>query len=220
MVLVENFFMASYSEKDFNACMFNPLVKKKMGDAFPRLYEIVAPEWVDENLDAILRYVCLVYDPKSLLVTAERDLNYRKSVAAELARINMSEIAVNEAGESLVASVFNCTHPYLADLIIRYLTRFVKTKEWIAIVVVESCFWESTKKLLEPISGKNSKEELEAVQKKAAIKDELDKDISRLEKYYKAFFGEDEQLEMVAKSKMSPESIARQPKKIENVLSD
>jgi hypothetical protein len=193
----------SYAEKNFSGCVFNPLTKRKMLEAHPRLNEIISHEWLNETeLDGLLRFMVMVYDPKSILVSTERDLNYRKSVAAELSGLNMND-------EELMTSIYTFTHDFLAELVVRFLTRFVKSKEFAAIVIVENCFWESAKKLLEPISGKDSKAELEAVQKKSAIKDELDKDIARLDKYYKAFFGEDDDLEAKAKSRVTPESIAR-----------
>lgn len=192
----------SYSRKHFQGCMFNPLVEDYMIEAYPRLKEIILPEWSISEIDSLLRYIILVYDPKSALAVTERDLNYRKGVAAELAGFDMND-------EAYLTSIYSCTHEFLAELIMRFLMRFIKNKEWAAIVIVENCFWESAKKLMEPISGKNSKEELEAVQKKSAIKDELDKDIARLDKYYKAFFGEDEDLLTKAKTRVTPESIAK-----------
>jgi hypothetical protein len=199
-----------YNEKSFSGCMFNPLSKRKMVDAYPRLNEIILPEWNGPELDSLIRYTICVYDPKSVLAITERDLNYRKGLAAELAGIDMSD-------DDFITSVYTCTHKFtddpssggLVDFIIRFLMRFIKSKEWAAIVIVENCFWESAKKLMEPITGKNSKEELEAVQKKSAIKDELDKDIARLEKYHKLFFGEDDVLQEAVKTKMTPESIAK-----------
>jgi hypothetical protein len=191
-----------YSEQNFKGCAFNPLTKDKMLDAYPRLTEIILPEWRTEELDGLLRYIICVYDPKSILVSTERDLNYRKGISAELSGLDMNN-------DELMTSIYTCTHDFIADLIVRFLMRFVKSKEWAAIVIVENCFWESAKKLMEPISGKNSKEELEAVQKKSAIKDELDKDIARLEKYYKSFFGDDDDLQSKAKTRVTPESIAK-----------
>lgn len=192
----------NYSKKSFQGCIFNPLADENMIETYPRLSEIIMPEWDKSQLDSLIRYTILVYDPKSVLATTERDLNYRKGVAAELSGFDMND-------EEYMASVYNCTHEFLPELIMKFLMRFIKSKEWAAIVIVENCFWESAKKLLEPISGKNSKEELEAVQKKSAIKDELDKDIARLDKYYTAFFGEDEELLMRAKTRVTPESIAK-----------
>lgn len=190
-----------YKEKDFKHCSFNPLVNGSMIDNYPRIAEIVEPEWVTSpELDSLIRYIILVYDPKSPMVKNEKDLNYRKGVAAEMAGFNM------EDERDLVNSIFDCTHEYFVDLIIKFLIRFAKSKEFAAIIVVENCFWESAKELMKPITGDNSKQVLEAVQKKSAIKAELDIDIGRLEKYYKSFFGEDLDLETKAKTKFTPES--------------
>lgn len=168
------------------------------------LSEIILPEWsADGNLEGICRYMIMVYDPKSPLVQNEKDLNYRKGVAAELSGLNTED-------DELMISIYTCTHDFVAEIITKYLIRFAKSKEWAAIVVFEHCFWESVKKLMEPITGKDSKAELESVQKKSAIKDEIDKDIKRLEVYYKTFFGEDDDLEKKAKRRVSPEMIANQ----------
>lgn len=207
----------TYTEDHFSACMFNPLIPTNMLKTYPRLGEIVDHDWFrdtetdkgvsEDEMDAIVRYMVLVYDPKSRLVTDERDLNYRKGTAANMA-------GMNEFGEQFTEQIYTFTHRFFTELAVRFLMRFVKSKEWTAIVVVEACFWESTKKLLEPISGDNSKQELEAVQKKSVIKDEIDKDILRLEKYYKDFFGEDEAFELRAKKNMKPEDAARLAKRI------
>lgn len=192
----------AYKEADFSGCMFNPLCKEKMLVKYPRLGEIVLPEWKDKDTDNIIRFIICAYDPKSPLFITERDLNYRKGISADLSGFDMND-------EEFLNSIYNCTHIYFVELVMRFLTRFIKSKEFAAIIIVENCFWESAKKLMEPISGKNSKEELEAVQKKSAIKDELDKDIARLDKYYKSFFGDDDSLEAKAKTRITPESVAK-----------
>lgn len=191
-----------YKKAAFAGCMFNPLSEEKLLIAYPRLSEIVLPEWQDEHLDNIIRFIICVYDPKSPLFLTERDLNFRKGLSAELCGFDMDD-------EEFITSIFTCTHTYFVELLMRFLTRFIKSKEFAAIIIVENCFWESAKKLMEPITGKDSKQELEAVQKKSAIKDELDKDIARLDRYYKAYFGEDEVLEEAAKKiRKTPESIS------------
>lgn len=207
----------SYSVKEFGGCMFNPLVSEPMVTKYPRLLDIINPDWNTEHLDLLIRFMICVYDPKSPMVINERDLNQRKGLAAEIVGLNTSD-------EELITSIYSFTYDFgeksaplgegFVDLVIRFLMRFIKSKEYAAIVIVENCFWESAKKLMEPITGKNSKEELEAVQKKSAIKDELDKDIFRLDKYHKAFFSDDTELEVKAKSKMTPEAMA---KKLSNV---
>lgn len=186
-----------YKKQDFNNCTFNPLCDGKILQVFPALSEIILPDWIDENTDSICRYAIMVYDPKSPLVTNERDLNYRKQIAAEIAGLT-DEVVTN--------SVFMSTHDYAPELIFRYLMRFAKSKEWAAICAFEFAFWESIKKVTEPISGKSNKEQLEAVQKKAAIKDEIEKDINRLNVLQRIFFGEDEELK--SRRRITPELVA------------
>lgn len=194
----------AYKKSHFDKCSFNPMIEGNMLQAYPMLAEIVVREWTAKaEFNSLLKYVVFMYDPKSPLFANEKDLNHRKGVAAELAGFDMDDTA-------LLMGIYSCTHPYIVELTVRYLIRFAKSMEYTAIVVVENCFWESTRKLMEPISGDNSKQELEAVQKKSAIKDELDKDIARLEKYKKAFFGEDEVMVSEAKSRpaTTPEAMA------------
>src|ERR1019366_4221894 len=100
----------NFSERDFKACMFNPLTKGNLLTEYPRLSEIIVPEWVVPELDSLLRYIICVYDPKSILVSTERDLNYRKGLAAELAGLQVED-------EEFITSIYTCTHEFLADLI-------------------------------------------------------------------------------------------------------
>lgn len=191
-----------YKKKDFGGCMFNPMMDEPMLDAYPRLSEIIHPDWTqDELFDSILRYVIMIYDPKSILIVNERDLNHRKGVAAMLCHFDMDN-------RELMSKVYGCTYEYMIDLILKFLIRFVKSKEWAAICAFESAYWESIKKVIEPITGKNSRDILMSVQIKAAIKDEIEKDVARLEKLYIKFLGEDDSLIQKAARRVSPELIA------------
>lgn len=187
-----------YKPTDFNNCQFNPLADQPMVQAFPKLAEIIDPEWRDENLDIILRYMIMVYDPRSPLAIQERDLNHRKGIALELAHID---------DEALSESIINSVHKYCPSLIVRYLYRFVRSKEWAAICAFEAAFKESIIEVMKPITGKSSREILDAVYKKAAIKDEIEKDIKRLDALYRTFYGEDDELQK-SKRRISPEMIA------------
>lgn len=188
-----------YKKQDFNNCQFNPLVEGSLLGVYPRLSEIVDPEWRDDSLEAILRYMIMVYDPKSPLVFNERDLNYRKGIAMELAQLD--DTIAQEA-------ILSSSHSYSSQLIIKFLIRFVRSKEWAAICAFESSFYESIKEVLEPISGKNSREKLDSVQKKAVIKSEIVEDIKRLDMLYRTFFGEDDELMNKNKRRLTPEVIA------------
>jgi hypothetical protein len=190
----------TYKKSDFNYCQFNPLIEGRILAEYPKLTEVIAPEWNDENLEAIMRYIILVYDPKSPLILNERDLNYRKDIGFALAGIT---------DETLMDTVSNSTHVYSSELTVKYLMRFARSKEWAAICAFEFSFWESIKEVTKPISGRSSKEILESVQKKAAIKEEIEKDIKRLENLYRTFLGEDEALLIKTRKRLTPELVAK-----------
>ncbi len=128
----------------------------------------------------------------------ERDLNYRKGIAVELLHFD---------DELITEAVIKSTHKYSSLLTVRFLVRFARSKEWAAIVAFETAYWESISEVMKPITGKTSREILDAVQKKAAIKDEIEKDIKRLDQLNRVFFGEDEELQKI-KRRLSPEMIA------------
>lgn len=177
-----------YTEKDFSKLRFNPMIQAPLLQVYPDVGFIVDQEWRDDPLfDYTMRYVIMCYDPESPLIKGENDINYRKAIAAGLSGFNVND------PESLIPIHTN-KHDYLPELITRYLRRFAKSKEWAAIAATEFKFWESIGKMLEPIAGKDSKAELEAVQKKSAISAEINVDIKRLKEYYKDFYSGDETL--------------------------
>lgn len=194
-----------YTTKDFKKCVFNPMAEKKMLTEFPKLSEIVSPDWDEEpQLDSLLRYTIMVYDPASPLVINERDLNFRKSSAAELAKFDMDD-------EQLLTSIYSCTHHFVPELVVKYLARFGKSMEFALLVTLEYCYWESIRHLNDPINGDTTKAILEAAQKKGVLKDEAEKDIIRIDKYRKSFFGGDTEIEETFKRKSfsSPEKMLK-----------
>jgi hypothetical protein len=190
----------SYTHKSFQSCQFNPLSTERMTAAFPILLLAIEKEWADDpHIDTLIRYVIMVYDPKSPMVTDERDIARRKQLALD--ELKMSD---EELRQQWIAH----DHPFLAELITELLKRFVKSREYAILVALEFKFWEAIKLTMQPISGKNSKEELESLQKKSLVADEMDKDIKRIDQYYKQFFMEDAELEKKGKRRLSPETIA------------
>ena len=204
----------AYLEKDFKGCIINPL-QKNLLENNPKLKEIIPSvvyakdddgEMVEKivsknEAENILCYVIVLYDPKSPVIQAEKDLAKRKEVAASLANL--------KDNDEYLDSIFSCEHPLIVPLAAQYLMHFAKNKYWAAICACEYTFWESITKLMEPINGKDSKTELESVDKKGKIKNEMDSDILRLEQYYSKFFGDDGALEEKAKPKLTPEGMAK-----------
>ncbi len=144
----------------------------------------------------------MIYDPKSPLVMGERDLNYRKGLSAELSGFDMTD-------EEALNLIYNCTYPLLVDYTLKYLMRFVKSKEWAAICAHEYKFWEAIRLIMQPIaSNKSDKEQLDAANKKDVLSASIDQGLQKLDQYYKTFFGEDDELERRAKRRMTPELMA------------
>lgn len=171
-----------------------------MLQAYPAISEILTQEWEDDiYLDSILRYIVLVYDPRSPLYQNEKDLGVRKTSAAEMCHFNMLD--------ENVELIHNCDYKNIVDLITAYLSRFAKSKEWAAMCAFEYTYWESIKELMKPISGKNSREILDSVSKKAAIKEQVELDIKRIDALTRQFFGQDE--EIIKRKRTTPENMAQ-----------
>ena len=172
-----------------------------MLETYPKLQEIVSPEYGKEkDTDGLIRYIILCYDPKSRLVSEEKDLNHRKGIAAEEAKLSQDF--------DYLQSVFSFSNKKLAEMTIKYLIRFVKSKEWAAIVSIEYKYWENITELITPIVGVTNKDRLEAAQKKSIISDEVEKDMKRIDMLYKSFFGDDTLESAVKQSSFTAEKIA------------
>lgn len=177
-----------YTKKSFHACQFNPLCEGPILDEYPQLKMLFVR--TADNADSLLRYIIMVYDPKSPMVTGERDVNKRKELAAKMASLPD-----------------DFDYFFMPEIVTEYLKTFSRSKEWAAICALEFKFWESITKLMQPIKPGKDIEELQAVQKKATISEEIEKDIRRLESYYRTFYGEDEMLVKKA-GRITPEGIA------------
>jgi len=199
--------MSNYNQKSFEQCAFNPMIEGNITAHYPALTEVI-PEELQGGSDTekIVRYTIMVYDPKSPLVIAERDLNFRKGIAAELSGMDMDDTYY-------IDNIFSCCLPGLVDLTCKYLVRFAKSKEWAAICAYEYKFWEAIRLIMAPISqDKSDKEQLDAANKKDVLSTSIDEGLVKLEQYYRNFFGEDDELQKRAKKRMTPELMAERNK--------
>jgi len=201
---------------------FNPLVEEKMLTEYPDLCDVVKENWTfDPFFDKILRYIIMVYDPESPVYKNENEINIRRGIAAELCCLEMEKEELENVFKHQHGIVtvdeetgLPAVDMYMPQIITQYLKRFSRSKEHAAIVATDFVYWESVLKMLEPITGKNSKEELESVQKKKIISDQIPVYLQTIKSYLLDFYGGDEELvEEVKKFKMNPESIG-------NVLKD
>jgi hypothetical protein len=196
-----------YEEKDFTALQFNPLTKKSMLKAYPRLSEITQAE-ADSTpfFDKVLRYISALYDPKSPLIQ-ERDLNYRKTVAAQLSGFDL------DSDEDFLQELYTSRVEWATVLTMRFLIRFIKQRKWAFMVSIETAYWENIQRIMKPVErgeGVRDWDELKSLEIKSKLKDEAEKDLKRLDILYAEFFNEDRDLEEAAKNtRMTPESVAK-----------
>ena len=173
-----------------------------MLSAYPKLSEIILPEWKeDENIDKIIRYVIMVYDPKSPLQRDEKDLIRRKSASARLAVLNTTD-------SEFINGIYDGSNQICFGIITNYLVRFIKDKEFAALCAFQYKYFENIKELLTPISGETNAERLEAARKKSVISDEIDKDILRIDDYWQKVYGDNILTEQIKSKRITPESIA------------
>jgi hypothetical protein len=112
--------------------------------------------------------------------------------------------------EAEAAALIDVPDPWLSNMIFCYLKGVVKSRPWLTICALEFSFYENLRLLMQPIKDGRDKEVLESVQKKNAIKGEIENDVNRLDLYCNKFFGDSTLEEMVQKKKrFTPEGMVK-----------
>lgn len=196
--------MVMMTEKDFSIMEFNPLNKRALLSAYPKLKGVVG-----EVDDKMLRYVLLMYDMKSPLREYYPELEKRKEFAASLAGYDMDkddvtalfDFKVKVEGEEM-------TYEALLDMIIKYL-KYQNNYVWSMIVSNEQAFYEFNKRVMIPVDGQRDKDILQAVDIKNKLMDAQDVIVQRLQKYLRELTGEDDKLDqtITKRKRLRPENI-------------
>lgn len=193
-----------YSKEDFDKCSFNPMIESSMLKAYPKLAEIIQMEWMTDNhLEKVIKYVIMVFDPNSPLMSIS-NLVERKESACELCGIDRisKEVKKNILDNSYVK--------ILPDLIIKYLVNFPRSRDWAILCVIENKFWETVSILMRPLEDVAEKKDLlKSSDTKTDIIKNLKADQSDIEHYYHLIFGDDEEIEKAVKRvSINPQYIA------------
>lgn len=202
--------------KDFGKCRFDPMAAGEMILAYTELWELMVglEVAIPKNLlDKLLRYVVILYDEKSPVVATEPNIKKRKEASAIHAGFDI------EADDIVLQTIYTMEMPGIVDLATAYLFKFCKPRVWTKIVVNEQLFQEYAKRLLQPVNmggdGKGDllikekeKDELQAYQIKAKLREELDSISVSLDGYYKEMFGGDDILEKAQRKMFTPEEMA------------
>lgn len=154
--------------------------------------------------DRILRYILLMYDKNSPMISAYQNLQQRKQAAATIAGFDLSKEDVGFLFE------FKCDEKYGDPIgwIMNFL-RYQNNLLWCLIVSQEQAFYEFTARVIMPVAGDKDKDILSAVNIKNSIMTSQDEIITRLDKYYRQLSGGDDNLEAAIKTKkrFTPESV-------------
>lgn len=147
------------------------------------------------------KYIILMYDSKSPLKTYYSNLDARKIAAAEL-----SSVPKNEYKE-----LFHMKQPSVVDAVMKFL-QHQNSHLWILIVSNEEAFSEYSENVMSRVDSSEDttdKDILAAVEKKTKLLNAMHDIRSRLESYYREFYGDDEVVRTEIKARRStPESQA------------
>jgi hypothetical protein len=193
-----------YKKEDFSKCAFNPLEDESMLKANPKLATIIEMAWLrDNHIEKIIKYVIMVFDPKSPL-TAISSLKERKIMAAGIC-------GIDKISKDISVQILNNSYgDILPNLIIKYLINFPRSRDWAILCVIENKFWETIGLLLKPLEEVSDKKDLlKSSESKTKVLESLKTDQSDIDYYYKLIFGDDEEIEkLVKRTAISPQSIA------------
>ena len=193
-------------EKDFSSMEFNPAIKGKILDKYPKLRGIIGD--VD---DRVARYILLMYDMKSPIRHNYPDLLKRKQFAADMAGFDVeSEEVVGIFEFKVKEEEGYVPDDGLIDAVLKYL-QYQNNMIFTMIVSNEQAFFEYNKRVMMPVEGSKDKDILQAVEIKTKIMAAMDEIFQRLQKYTRELTGSDDKLsEAITRKKMTtPESLAK-----------
>jgi hypothetical protein len=190
-----------YTEQHFKPCQFNPLEENLLA-AYPELAEFLIPFNLTAGVRE-LRYIIMMYDPKTPLKRSTHLMAAQKMEAAQLSGFDL------EKDEKKLEEMYDFTDPQFTLLVSAYLARFVQSKKFVMLITLEQVWWEYNSNLLKKVTGENSKQELDAIEKKSKLRVEMEAIIQTMDRYREEFYGKDEVLiEQVGKQRISAENIA------------
>ena len=192
-------------DKDFSIMEFNPLVKGKVLEKYPKLKSVLK-----DGDDRVIRYILLMYDINSPLRHHYPELYKRKEHAADLAGYNLDKEDVTGLFDFRIKTDDGYEpDEELVNLTMKYL-KYQNNMVWLMIVSNEQAFYEYNKRVMLPVDGARDKDILQAVEIKTKIMQSMDDIYSRLQKYGRDLSGGDEKLEEVItkRKRLRPEEIA------------
>lgn len=186
----------NYSITDFEGCKYNPL-SKDFKTKYKELFNIVPGSFIGDK-DKLLKYICLMYDPKSPLIQDSASIETRQRIAAQYAGYDLSEDKMD--------SIFSLEDYSIIETIDKFLKEHIHERLWYMICVNEQTFYEYGKRLFKPTNWDEATKELNAISIKSKLSEDMASINQRIESDYRLLYMEDSKLQKVAtKKKFTPE---------------
>jgi hypothetical protein len=191
-----------YSLDSFKNCLFNPLVKN-LTEKYSTLLPLLPK---GENGERVLRYILLIYDPKSPLIKDIRNIKARKQESARLAGFDLQK------DSDFLDDLFSFKNKEAAAKAVLFLKEFIHNRTWSMIVSHEQTFYEYNERLMKPVDDDGDAKEKD-VMATIVLKSKLVQDLkdihSTLKEYYKEMFEDDDLRDKVINKRISPETMSR-----------
>lgn len=195
--------------EDAAKMVFNPLVAertdKPLWGHYPELKEIVK-EYIKGHATEIYRiravnYMVWLYSADTVLNTKPVEpLVDRKYKALDLAGFKMDG-RTGRYSERIMEELFNLLDEGFVDMLLGYLV-YQRSDLFTEIVVTSEQHHEVTRLRLQPVSGKDSKQTMEAADTKKKLRLESKELIMDIRQYWDEFWEDHEDLKAVGQLKM------------------
>lgn len=172
--------------------------------AMPEFEEVELERIHKQQLVQVVKYLVLMYDKHSPLVSKYPDLETRKEKAIDLAHINLG------TQKKLVKRLTTLDDDDLLAIVAQML-RKQGEQDFSLLVSQEQLFYELLQNVMDPISSDNDKDQMMALERKAKLSDMLEGVGERIEKYRARYYrGDDDMEEKVRKTyRLTAENVAR-----------
>lgn len=189
----------TYTQSSFDNCKYNPLIKD-FKTKYKELFKMVPDSFVGDS-EKLLRYVCLMYDPKSPLIQDSASIEMRQRSAAQYAGYDLAEN---------LESIFELSDLDIIDVIDTFLKVHIHERLWYMICVNERTFYEYGKRSFMPIKWDEGTKEQAAISIKTKLSEDMASINERIESDYRILYLDDIKLQkVVTKKRMTPESVSK-----------
>ncbi len=194
---------------DSSKMQFDPLVMERTDIPLWREYEDLKPIVQDYMMGhtndkyriRAINYMVWLYSNDTILNTKPVEpLVDRKYKALDLAGFKM-DAKINDYDDRIKSELYNLLDEQFVDMVLKYLI-FQKNELWTEIVVSSEQHHEVTRLRLQPVTGKDSKQVMEAADTKKKLRIESKELLMDIKQYWDEFWEDHTDLKVVGQDKL------------------